>query len=215
MDRRSLAIRAGIGAPVLALVAIVLATLLDPSFSWTESALSHTGERPPGRSTSIDLFVDRPSFLLFNGGLLITGLIGLPFAWVLAVDATHPLQRTGSALFGIALVSLAAVGLFPLPHGYHAGVAILHFIATMAFLLVMGLGTLQAGRRRHGAATIGTGLLVLAVWLGWTLSAPTSGLAIPEFVSALALGGWMIDAALRKIEEQDRRVALEGLGRRS
>lgn len=200
MDRRAIAARTGLLAPPIALVGILLATLVDPSFSWTGSALSHTGELPPGRSVSIDLVLDRPSFLLFNGSLVATGAIGLPFAWLLYVEADHPLQRSGAMLLGLALVSLAAVGVFYLPHGLHAPAAIVHVIATMATLFVYGTGTVQHGEREYGLATIGLGLVTLGIWLLWTMALPDSGIAIPEYVGALALGGWTIWTALRTIE---------------
>lgn len=214
MDRRALGIRSGLVAPPIALVGILLATLVDPSFSWLDSALSHTGELPPGRSVSLDLVLDRPSFLLFNGSLIVTGVAGLPFAWLLYDEATHSLERSGAITLGVALVSLAAVGVFHLPHGWHAPAAIVHFIATMGFLWIYGLGMAQSGDVGRGAATIGLGFLVLGTWLLWTVVLTDVGIAIPEFVGALALGGWVVASAFRMLEEWERTEALAGLGSR-
>jgi hypothetical membrane protein len=213
MDRRETAIESGLVAPVIALVGIVLATLVDPSFSWMDSALSHTGELPPGRSISLDLLVDRPSFLLFNGSLIAAGLGGLPFAWLLYDEAEHPLKRSGAATLGIALVSLAAVGVFHLPHGWHAPAAIVHFIATMGFLWLYGLGLAETGELQRGAVATGLGFVVLGTWLVWTFAMPDAGIAIPEFVGALALGGWVVLAALRKLEDSERAAVRDRIGK--
>lgn len=213
MDRRRLAIRTGLVAPPVALGGILLATLVDPSFSWIDSALSHTGELPPGRSISLDLFLDRPSFLLFNGSLLVTGLLGLPFAWLLYVDADHPLKRSGAVTLAVALLSLAGVGVFHLPHGWHAPSAIVHFIATMGFLWLYGLGMAQSGERRRGTVTVALGFLVLGAWLLWTFAMGDAGIAIPEYVGALALSGWVMAEAFRRLEERDREAAVADLGR--
>lgn len=213
MIRRATALKTGLVAPVIALVGILLATLVDPSFSWMDSALSHTGELPPGRSTSVDLFVDRPSFLLFNGSLIAAGLGGLPFAWLLYDEAEHPLKRSGAGTLAIALVSLAAVGIFHLPHGWHAPAAIVHFIATMGFLWLYGLGLAETGQLKRGAVATGLGFLVLGTWLFWTFAMTDAGIAIPEFVGALALSGWIVSDALRKLDEHERRAARGRLGK--
>lgn len=212
MDARGIAIGTGLVAPPIALVGILLATLVDPSFSWLDSALSHTGELPPGRSISIGLFLDRPSFLLFNGATIVAGLGGLPFAWLLYEDASHPLERSGAITLGVALASLAAVGVFHLPHGWHAPAAIVHFVATMGFLWLYGLGMAQSGEPRRGWVTIVLGFLVLGTWLLWTFAMDDAGIAVPELVGALALGGWVVVEAFGKLEERERDAAVADLG---
>jgi len=207
-----IAIWAGLVAPVVAVAAILLATLLDPSFSWTGSSLSHTGELPPGRSVSLGLLVDRPSFLLFNGGLIAAGLVGLPFAWLLYDVAGHPLERSGAVLLGLALGSLVAVGVFHLPWGLHAPVAVVHFIATMAFLWIYGVGAVQAGRPRFGAATAALGAVVVGTWFVWGQVFPGLGIALPEFLSALALAGWTFVAASRQLEAVETAALAAELG---
>lgn len=212
LDRRAVARRAGLVAPLVALASVLLATLLDPSFTWTGSALSHTGELPPGRSVSLGLFVDRPSFLVFNGGLVTAGLVGLPFAWLLYADATHSMERSGALSFGLALASMVAAGVFYLPQGYHAVAAVVHFIATVAFLLVYGVGAVQGGRVQFGGATVLLGGAVLGIWLVWDQVFPGLGIAIPEFASALAIGGWTLVAAARKLDAHERSTLLARLG---
>jgi hypothetical membrane protein len=61
----------GVAFPVVSLGAILLATLVSPTFTWTGSALSDLGA------------FGAPTALLFNGGLVLAGLVAFPFvAWL-------------------------------------------------------------------------------------------------------------------------------------
>lgn len=207
MERRTLALRCGVLAPLLALATIVAATTLDPGFAWLDSALSHTGELPPGRSVSLSLVADRPSFLAFNGGLILTGLVGLPFAAVLYRDAANALERAGAAVFALALLALSGVGVFYLPRPLHGPVAVGHYLAVTAFFWVYGAGAALAGRRRFGAVTAALGVVHLLGWALWaTLLAdgPVPGLAVPETFGALLFGGWSFVVAARKLGASPR-----------
>lgn len=193
-----MAIACGRSAPLIAAIAIFAATTLDPGFSWLDSALSHTGELPTGRSLSASLFVDRPQFFAFNGGLLLTGVLGLPFAWVLYADAANVLERLGAVVFGLALLLLAGVGVFFLPQPQHGPVAIGHFLATTLFFLCYGAGAALDGRRQFGAATAAFGLLHLLGWAVWAVAladGPVPGIAAPELFGALLFGGWTFAVA--------------------
>lgn len=201
---RTLGLGCGVAAPVVAAVAILVATTLDPGFSWLDSALSHTGELPAGRSLSLALLAERPQFLAFDGGLLLAGLLGLPFAAVLYGDAEHGLERAGAVVFGVAVLLLAGVGVFYLPKALHGPVAIGHFLATTLFFVVYGAGAVRAGRRRFGAATAALtvvhvlGWLVWAIWLADDL---VPGIALPEAFGAVLFGGWTLLVAARRLRD--------------
>ena len=64
----SYARHAGTIAPILALGGILLATMVDPTFSWTHDALS-------------DLGIREESALVFNGALVLGGGVGAVYAW--------------------------------------------------------------------------------------------------------------------------------------
>jgi len=59
----------GVIAPTVALVAIFASTALTPSFSWTGTSLSRVGRQ------------GKPAAALFNLGLVVGGVVGLPFVW--------------------------------------------------------------------------------------------------------------------------------------
>lgn len=202
--RRRIAIYSGLAAPAIALVTIFVAATIDPNFNWLDSALSNTGELPSGSDVSLALLSEKPSFFVFNGGLILTGLVGLPFAWLLHEDARNPVHSIAAVIFALGLLSLGSVGWFYLPKDLHGTAALVHFVTSTLFLLVYGAGSLLAGRIRFGAATMVLGTVETAFWLLWWFwlsSGPVPGIAIPELVGALTFGGWAFVVAYWKLDD--------------
>lgn len=207
MNRRTAGLACGLAAPLVALLAIVAATTLDPGFAWLESALSDTGALPAGRTVSLSLFADRPQFLAFNGGLVLSGALGLPFAGVLYADARNRLERAGAVVYGLAALSLAGVGVFFLPRPPHGAVAIGHYLATTLCFAVYGVGAARAGDRRFGQVTATLAPLHLLGWTVWAVAladGPVPGLAVPETFGALLFGGWSFVVAAWKLRADAR-----------
>lgn len=201
--KRRLCIYSGLAAPIVAFATILIAGALDPGFDWLDSALSDTGKLPDGERVSASLLSEQPSFFVFNGGLILTGLIGLPFAWLLYEDGQNVVHTVGAALFALGLLTLAAVGWFYLPKSGHGTAAVAHFGTSTLFLLVYGTGFLLAGRRRFGLGTITVAVAEIAFWIlwgVWLIEGPMPGIAIPELVGAVAFGGWAFTVALWKYE---------------
>lgn len=188
------ATRCGLAAPVVALTAIVLATLLaaPETFTWHGRALSDMGR--PGART----------FLLFNGGLIVGGLFGLPFAWRLWIVGRRRLERLGAALLAVTLVGMIGVGGFFIGHTnyyfdtyLHGAAAVTFFAAAPVAQWLYGTGQVLAGTRRLGLLSIWLGIVHPVAWLGWLMSRtgaadPRAWFAIPEFVAAVAFGGWIL-----------------------
>jgi hypothetical membrane protein len=172
----------GVAFPVLSLGAILLATLISPTFTWTESALSDLGA--PGE----------PTALLFNGGLVLTGLVAPPFvAWIYR-RARNRLERAGAAVLGVAAVLSALIGIFPTGTSLHFPVAVGFFLAVPIALWLRAAGASRAGRRRAAAVALGGGALDPLGWLVWGVvgRGPAPGLAIPELVAVLGLHAWVL-----------------------
>lgn len=202
MNLRDAAAASGLLAPVVAALGILGATLLDPSFAWTSSALSDTGALPDGRSVTWSFVGSNPQFLVFNGGLILTGIVGLPFTATLWSRARNVPHRIGVVAFAAAIVALALVGVFHLPRPPHGAVAITHYFAATVALWTFGTGSVLAGAVRRGLATIWLGIGHLLFWLVWAAvlsSGPISGLAIPETVGAAIFGGWVVATALEEL----------------
>lgn len=201
MDRDTGAATAGLIAPAIAAVTILAATLVDPGFVWADDALSNLGELPAGESITLSFLAESPEFALFNGGLILTGIVGLAFAWRLWADAENWFLRIGALQFAGALIALALVGVYYIPREPHGAVAIAHYLLGIVFLWTHGTGSVLAGRVRWGLVTIWLGIVHLVAWLVWAalLTGPIPGLAIPETVGAAIFGGWAAVAAREKL----------------
>jgi hypothetical membrane protein len=173
------ALYAGPAAVAAGGLAVLAAALLSPSFTATGDALSNLGAR--GASTAP----------IFNGGLLLAGLLGLPFIWRVSVTVRTLAQRVGLALLAGSLVAMALVGLFPLPRPEHGPAALAFFALFTVGLVVVGTGDVLAGRTRRGLAAIWLGVAHPTAWGVWALAGP-EGIAIPEVVGAATLGTWVL-----------------------
>ncbi|PCR91357.1 DUF998 domain-containing protein [Natrinema ejinorense] len=197
-DRKRVATYCGIAGAILSLGAITLGTVIAPpeTFTWQGRALSDMGR------------YGAPTFPLFNGGLILGGLVGLPFAWRLWITCRNSIERLGVVLLSIAVVGMIGVGVFFLEHtalyletSLH-GVAALSVFGVAPFASwVYGSGAALAGDGRLAVASVWFGNVHPLAWLGWLLSlggeADTSTwFAVPEFVAAVAFGGWIVVLAV-------------------
>lgn len=168
-------------APAVALVAIVGAVLLAPEFSWAGDALSDLGA--PGAETA----------WLFNGGLVLAGALGLPFAASLAARARTRLDWLASLVLLATLLSLAGVGLFPAGHSYHLPAAAGFYLGATLTLWTDGTAGVLAGEPRFGLAAVWLGNLQVLQWLAWVAGLRAGpGLAIPEAVGATLFALWVL-----------------------
>jgi hypothetical membrane protein len=164
-------------AAIGAIGSILLATALSTTFTWWGSALS-------------DLGIVGTTAWLFNGGLVIASVVGLPYGWALWSAAADMLGGIRAATFIAALLTMAGVGLFPSGE-------MLHFPFAVAFFLLCAITQAVDGIARFhlptGKLSIGTGVSSIAIWplwIGWLV--PGSGIAIPEFIGAVLFCLWIL-----------------------
>lgn len=168
-------------APLIAAVAILGSILLAPEFSWAGDALSDLGA--PGASTA----------WAFNGGLLLAGVLGLPFAAALAASARYRLDWLVAASLVVTLGSLAGVGLFPTGHPYHLPVAAGFYLLVTLTLWLDGTAGVLADEPRFGLAAIWLGNLHVIQWLAWAAGLRLGpGLAIPETIGVVLFSVWVL-----------------------
>lgn len=178
---------AGVVAPVLALGAVALSTLVSPSFGWAESALSDMG-RPA-----------EPTYPLFNGGLVLGAVVGLPFTWRLWTTSRNRVQRAGTVAFAVAIACMGLIGVLHLPKAGHGVVAVGFYLVGTVTTWVYGTGSVLAGATRRGLASIWTGIGHLLLWLAWAAVLAPSYFAVAEAVGAAVVGGWTAVTARRLI----------------
>ena len=167
----------GHAAPVVTLGTILLATVVSDSFTWTDSALS-------------DLGVTTGTALLFNGGLVVGGLLALPYAYALWIAARSNVGRLTSVAFALAATTMGLVGVFVSGHPLHLPVALSFYLLVTATLVLDGFARRTVWQGRLSA------LLGVAHFLGWALWVAGSrfgtGLAVPETVGALVFALWVL-----------------------
>lgn len=180
----------GIGYLVLALGTTAVTTTTSSWFVWTDYALSDLGAS------------GEPTAPIFNGGLILSGLVGVLFAAWLARDGDDLVQRVGAGLLGITMVLRSLIGVFPTGNSLHAPIAISYFVATSIALWTYGAGAYRAGQTRNAAIALVAATLNPAVWLVWSFGGQSfaPGLALPEFFSTLGVLVWVLYASTRPLE---------------
>lgn len=169
----------GIAGAVAGLGGIGAAIAVSPWFAWTGNALSDLGH--PARASAP----------LFNGGLVVGGLLGVAFAGYVLAARGHPVARIGAAIVGVGLANMALVGVFDVTHRLHGTVAVAFFLAITYGWFVHGTGLALAGRVRYGVGTIWLGVIHVSGWLAWAASG-IEGIALPETLGALLLATWIV-----------------------
>ncbi len=168
----------GITSQLVGLIALLVVISSSPWFSWTENDISVLG-------------VEGSATTLFNGGLILTGLLSLIFAIGLGRSLlSSRLGQLGVVSLILGSIAISAVGIFPrsidLPHDV-ASVAFFMFI--ILALLFIGVAAITASQMRWGLLSLVAGVLIIAFWLApW----PWSGGAIPQLLFCLPWSLWTI-----------------------
>jgi len=200
----------GILTPVVAFMFISLSIDSAPEFSWMENALSYLGVMPGVAS------------LLFNYGLIISGILGFIFSTslfrmlrfeILSRDARlhYPGNRGlgGALIFSLACLVLIAIGVFPEKVMFlHSFASVAFFVLLIASLLCVGLGFWLVRRKPLALFTLLLGVVAAAPWLLLFVVRYVSGFAIPELISAIAGGLWtaVFGYKMLKIASKLRRI---------
>jgi len=173
----------GIVAPTLGFTCILTAIASYPQFSWTNNALSDLGIIPG---------ITAP---LFNFGLVACGFLAFNFAifGLFTYLGKNLVSKIGSLVFAVATLSLMAIGIFNesfSPTHYLVSVAFFTlapfslFILTCAFWLVH--------QRGMAVFTVLVGAAAALPWLLLFAYNYVPNVAIPEFLSGLAVSAWAI-----------------------
>lgn len=207
-DSHAKLLRFGNPAVVVGIGVVFLATVVDPAFSWETRSLSSVGE-----ANGLDLFAlgsaDQIAFLLFNGGLLVGGLLGLPFVLGLGSVVDGPAARVGTAVGVLTLLGMAGVGIAYLDGpfgGLHFPLAATLFFGLTFTMWTFGTAFVRTGDVSFGVASIWSSNAQVVVWIRWILLEAMAFtddgdtwtyFAVPEFVAALTFGVWVVATARR------------------
>jgi hypothetical membrane protein len=173
----------GIVTPVLAFTCILIAVASYPQFSWTNNALSDLG---------IIAGITGP---LFNFGLYSSGLFAFNFAvfGLFTYLGKSWVGKIGAVTFVATGLALMGIGFFP------ENVAPYHYLFSVAFFVLLPISLLVItgafALERQTKMALFTLLIAIAAALPWMLLFAfhyVSGVAIPEFASALAGSAWTV-----------------------
>lgn len=180
----------GIASPLVALICIMLALFSYPNFSWSANALS-------------DLGVGGGSALSFNSGLIAAGALSAVFGIGLFLLFERKIGKVGAFLFILDCLSLAGIGLFP------ENVRPMHMYFSVAFFVLLPLslllmvGTLVLMKQKDMAAfTLLMAIVAAGVWVYQFTIGFGTGVAIPEFISALAASAWSVRMGAGMLKNQ-------------
>jgi hypothetical membrane protein len=194
MTEMSRETKIGFFGPVIALVTIAVAILLSPGFTWPGNALSDLGHY-----TRTDLGPYKLiGAIVFNSGLIITGLVMLYFVYWITKKTTDMPTKVGFVPLMIALVFLISIGIFSENFGeIHFWVSVGFFFSFPFAMWIVGASWLRFPNLRW-FALISLLLPLLSIW-AWYLhfvgNPYWTGAAIPEIITAMSaiLWAWVIN----------------------
>ncbi len=155
--RRRLMLAVGVVAPIVAFVAVVLATLSWPDYNQSRQYLSELGG------------LHAPHPWLFNGMVVFAGVSaavsGLGFALaLLALGGSRWAAGVTAAAFSLAAIGMVVAGLIPWPDPRHRLVNLGLFIMLAPLCLAWGLAKVrETGRLRAFLALVFIAMAVLTV----------------------------------------------------
>jgi hypothetical membrane protein len=162
----------GIFSPLIAGISIITAIYIH-DFQFTGNALSDMGR------------VGLEKNYIFNGGLILSGIVGLIFGLYLFTNLVKNEKIPGGVFIDAAFL-LICIGLFPEGTKPHFIVSVGFFL--LALIAILGMGILFLKRKGNlGVFSIGGALLaVLGAFVPrW------EGVAIPETIGAFFICLWM------------------------
>lgn len=179
----------GFLAPLVALICIFVAIAISPDFLWTDNALSDLGHY-----TRIDIGPN-PEIraIIFNSGLVITGIMMLIFTLPLVKNMEKPLTKFGMLVFVIAELFLIGIGIFSENFGS------IHFLVSVGFFFsfpfamwFVGIDWMWRGKiRAFALLSIALPFGSIFLWYQQVVAPIWSGVAIPEMVTALTAICWI------------------------
>ena len=176
----------GVVSPLIALVSIAIAITLSLSwFTWEGNALSDLGNYDNGL----------PAAIIFNSGLVVTGLLLLVFSYAFVRAITDLPTKIGMIPFFIALIFLILIGVLSENAGsIHFTVSVGFFLSFPFAMWFVGIGLLRF-RKLWWFSIISIILPLFSIWMwnSWYTGVFPLwiGNAIPEITTALTGIGWL------------------------
>jgi hypothetical membrane protein len=173
----------GIIASIIAFVCILTAIASYPTFSWTNNALSDLG------------VVSGLTASLFNFGLFVSGVLAFNFSifGLFTYFRKSWVGKIGSIIFAAATLALIAISVF------NENFSPTHYLVSVAFftlapiaLFILTFGFWLNHQRSMAIFTVAVGFSAALPWILLFTFNYVPNVAIPEFLSALAVSVWAV-----------------------
>ncbi|MCD6502978.1 MAG: DUF998 domain-containing protein [Euryarchaeota archaeon] len=161
---------------VIIYTSIAIAIFINDWFSWRSNALSDLGN-PNAKSP-----------MVFNLGLIIGGILAMPFPILLSLEFKSLITRIGAYLMTLGLVFLIMIGVFPEGKSLHNPVSWAFFLTMFIAILVMGFGLIFEDRISEGFFGISLSVASFFLAIGnhyWSI-------AVREIIGALSMTIWVL-----------------------
>jgi hypothetical membrane protein len=166
----------GIFGPLTAFIFISVSILLSPWFSWENNALSDLGH-----SINSDVAP------IFNFGLLLSGFFTVLFS------LTSFRKQTKYTCYFLMLSGLALQLVATFNEVYRP----LHFQVSVLFFLSLCFVSLTYIIEKKSILAVIALIVGIASWILYGLEIYSTGIAVPETLSSMAISVWVMWSALR------------------
>ena len=166
----------GLLGPLTAIFFVAISIILSPWFSWWNNALSDLGHS-----------VNSEVAPLFNFGLLLSGF----FMMLYSITAFRNHAKYTSHFLVIAGLSLQLVATFD--KVYRS----LHFSVSVLFFMALGLTSIIYSIEKKSIVAFAALIIGFGSWILYGMEIYSSGIAVPEAISSIAVFTWVMLSALR------------------
>lgn len=179
----------GVVSPLVAFGAIGASILLHDWFSWADNALSDLG----ALGTSYNL--------VFNLGLIVAGVLGVIFSLGLPKLIDEKVGVSGVIIFGVGMISLTLIGVFPSGTEPHEFVSIAFYALTTLALTIIGVDQLRGSSDRVWGIFVLSIIALALASIALINTIPRNlGAAIPEVIGALVISEFSIIFGIRLLK---------------
>jgi hypothetical membrane protein len=180
----------GILTPIIAFTCILTAIALYPPFSWTENALSDLG------------IVEGATSMIFNGGLIASGILALAFAAGVNTYLQESITwKIGAFLFALDAIALMMIGVFPEKTAPHFPASLAFFALFPLAMLFIGTALTRKGEKKMAAFSSIAAIFSIAVWAFQYTVGFGKGVAIPETLTSLAVSAWALALGFKILKQ--------------
>jgi len=166
----------GVIGPLIAFVSIGVSIALSLWFSWERDALSDLGHA-----------VESGVAPIFNFGLLLTGF----FLTIYAIKVLKVHARWTGCSLVISAFTLQLIAVFDEVYG------LLHLVVSILFFVSLGVTSIFYIVERKSYSALAALAIGLISWIFYWAEIYTTGVAVPETISSVAVLFWIISSALR------------------